>query len=85
MTGSKSKRSPARDRADQRQALASPLLLFDEPLRADGRAWQHSRALDGNVYEIIGPDALGDVADETAQLTDSLIAIATHHAARPPF
>jgi hypothetical protein len=34
--------------------------------RADGRAWQHFRAPDGSVYEIIGPDDLGDVADENA-------------------
>ena len=30
--------------------------LDPEPQRADGRAWQHFRAPDGNVYEIIGPD-----------------------------
>jgi catechol 2,3-dioxygenase-like lactoylglutathione lyase family enzyme len=41
--------------------------LSPEPQRADGRAWQHFRAPDGNVYEIIGPDDLGDVADETAR------------------
>ena len=40
--------------------------LYAEPQRADGRAWQHFRAPDGNVYEIIGPDDLGDAADETA-------------------
>ena len=31
-------------------------LLYPEPQRGDGRAWQHFRAPDGNVYEIIGPD-----------------------------
>lgn len=30
--------------------------LYPEPQRAQGRAWQHFRAPDGNVYEIIGPD-----------------------------
>lgn len=30
--------------------------LYPEPQRADGLAWQHFRAPDGNVYEIIGPD-----------------------------
>ena len=30
--------------------------LYAEPQRQDGRAWQHFRAPDGNVYEIIGPD-----------------------------
>ena len=30
--------------------------VYPEPQRADGRAWQHFRAPDGNVYEIIGPD-----------------------------
>jgi hypothetical protein len=30
--------------------------LYPEPQRRDGRAWQHFRAPDGNVYEIIGPD-----------------------------
>ena len=40
--------------------------LYAEPQRADGRAWQHFRAPDGNVYEIIGPDDLGDATDETA-------------------
>ena len=27
-----------------------------EPQRADGQMWQHFRAPDGNVYEIIGPE-----------------------------
>jgi catechol 2,3-dioxygenase-like lactoylglutathione lyase family enzyme len=30
--------------------------LYPEPQRQGGRAWQHFRAPDGNVYEIIGPD-----------------------------
>lgn len=30
--------------------------LYPEPQRAHGRAWQHFRAPDGNVYEIVGPD-----------------------------
>lgn len=42
--------------------------LYPEPQRADGRAWQHFRAPDGNVYEIIGPDDLSDVDDETARV-----------------
>lgn len=33
--------------------------LYPEPQRKDGRAWQHFRAPDGNVYEIIGPDDIG--------------------------
>jgi catechol 2,3-dioxygenase-like lactoylglutathione lyase family enzyme len=31
---------------------------YPEPQRAGGRAWQHYRAPDGNIYEIIGPDDL---------------------------
>jgi catechol 2,3-dioxygenase-like lactoylglutathione lyase family enzyme len=30
--------------------------LYPDPQRQDGRAWQHFRAPDGNVYEVIGPD-----------------------------
>ena len=30
--------------------------IYPEPQRAQGKAWQHFRAPDGNVYEIIGPD-----------------------------
>jgi hypothetical protein len=33
--------------------------IYAEPQRANGRAWQHFRAPDGNVYEVIGPDDLG--------------------------
>jgi catechol 2,3-dioxygenase-like lactoylglutathione lyase family enzyme len=36
--------------------------VYPEPQRADGRAWQHFRAPDGNVYEIIGPDDLPEPA-----------------------
>lgn len=28
------------------------------------RAWQHFRAPDGNIYEIIGPDDVGGVSDD---------------------
>jgi catechol 2,3-dioxygenase-like lactoylglutathione lyase family enzyme len=38
--------------------------IYAEPRRAEGRAWQHFRAPDGNVYEIIGPDDLGGATDE---------------------
>jgi catechol 2,3-dioxygenase-like lactoylglutathione lyase family enzyme len=39
--------------------LASGIkFLYPEPQRLAGRAWQHFRAPDGNVYEIIGPDDL---------------------------
>jgi len=41
-------------------AAARVEFLYAEPQRADGRAWQHFRAPDGNVYEIIGPDDLGN-------------------------
>ena len=30
--------------------------IYPEPQRASGRIWQHFRAPDGNVYEIIGHD-----------------------------
>jgi catechol 2,3-dioxygenase-like lactoylglutathione lyase family enzyme len=32
--------------------------VYAEPQRLAGRAWQHFRAPDGNIYEIIGPDDL---------------------------
>jgi catechol 2,3-dioxygenase-like lactoylglutathione lyase family enzyme len=35
--------------------------VYPEPQRHGGRAWQHFRAPDGNVYEIIGPDDLPPV------------------------
>jgi catechol 2,3-dioxygenase-like lactoylglutathione lyase family enzyme len=31
-------------------------LIYPEPQRASGKIWQHFRAPDGNVYEIIGHD-----------------------------
>jgi catechol 2,3-dioxygenase-like lactoylglutathione lyase family enzyme len=37
-------------------AAAGIEFLYPEPQRAQGQAWQHFRAPDGNVYEIIGPD-----------------------------
>ena len=36
--------------------------IYAEPQRAQGRAWQHFRAPDGNVYEVIGPDDLDSSA-----------------------
>lgn len=30
--------------------------IYAEPQRAAGKIWQHFRAPDGNVYELIGPD-----------------------------
>jgi catechol 2,3-dioxygenase-like lactoylglutathione lyase family enzyme len=33
--------------------------IYPKPQRAEGRAWQHFRAPDGNVYEVIGPDDPG--------------------------
>jgi len=30
--------------------------LYPEPQRQAGLAWQHFRAPDGNIYEIVGPD-----------------------------
>jgi catechol 2,3-dioxygenase-like lactoylglutathione lyase family enzyme len=33
--------------------------IYQEPQRASGRIWQHFRAPDGNVYEIIGNDVAG--------------------------
>jgi catechol 2,3-dioxygenase-like lactoylglutathione lyase family enzyme len=35
-------------------------LIYPEPQRVGGKAWQHFRAPDGNVYEIIGPDDIDD-------------------------
>lgn len=32
--------------------------VYPDPQRSGGRAWQHFRAPDGNIYEIIGPDDL---------------------------
>ncbi len=33
--------------------------IYPEPQRAGGRAWQHFRGPDGNIYEVIGPDDQG--------------------------
>jgi catechol 2,3-dioxygenase-like lactoylglutathione lyase family enzyme len=45
--------------AAQAAILASGIkFLYPDPQRNGGRAWQHFRAPDGNVYEIIGPDDL---------------------------
>ena len=33
--------------------------VYPQAQRRDGRAWQHFRGPDGNVYEIIGPDDIG--------------------------
>lgn len=32
--------------------------VYPEPQRGGGRAWQHFRGADGNIYELIGPDDL---------------------------
>lgn len=49
-----------------RSALAAAGIefIYAEPQRAAGRAWQHFRAPDGNVYEVIGPDELGSTSAE---------------------
>ena len=36
-------------------AAAGIEVVYPEPQRAGGQMWQHFRAPDGNVYEIIGP------------------------------
>jgi catechol 2,3-dioxygenase-like lactoylglutathione lyase family enzyme len=38
--------------------------IYPEPQRQAGQAWQHFRAPDGNVYEIIGPDDVDGVVGE---------------------
>ena len=38
--------------------------IYAEPQRMAGKAWQHFRAPDGNVYEIIGPDDIDDARTE---------------------
>lgn len=45
-------------------AAARIEFLYPEPQRAEGRAWQHFRAPDGNIYEIIGPDDVGGRSDD---------------------
>jgi catechol 2,3-dioxygenase-like lactoylglutathione lyase family enzyme len=42
--------------AHEAMTKAGIQFLYPEPQRKDGRAWQHFRAPDGNIYEIIGPD-----------------------------
>jgi catechol 2,3-dioxygenase-like lactoylglutathione lyase family enzyme len=42
----------------QRMTRAGIEFLYPEPQRHAGKAWQHFRAPDGNVYEIIGVDDL---------------------------
>jgi hypothetical protein len=38
---------------------AGTVVIYPEPQRADGRAWQHFRGPGGNIYEVIGPDDQG--------------------------
>ena len=45
-------------------AAAGIEFLYPEPQRAERRAWQHFRAPDGNVYEVMGPDVLGTATAE---------------------
>jgi catechol 2,3-dioxygenase-like lactoylglutathione lyase family enzyme len=42
----------------QRMVQAGIEFLYPEPQRQAGKIWQHFRAPDGNVYEIIGEDDL---------------------------
>jgi hypothetical protein len=39
--------------------------LYPEPQRQAGKIWQHFRAPDGNVYEIIGEDDFEDDLEKT--------------------
>src|SRR6185503_6068183 len=43
--------------------------LYPDPQRYGGKAWQHFRAADGNVYEIIGPDDLGSTESDRVRAT----------------
>lgn len=43
---------------------AEAMFIYPEPQRQAGQAWQHFRAPDGNVYELIGPDDVGVVVGE---------------------
>jgi len=45
--------------ASEAMAKAGIDFLYPQPQRKNGRAWQHFRAPDGNVYELIGPDDMG--------------------------
>ena len=43
--------------AVQSRLLAAGVeFIYPEPQRSAGKAWQHFRAPDGNVYELIGDD-----------------------------
>ena len=43
--------------AQSRLLAAGVEFIYREPQRATGKIWQHFRAPDGNVYELIGDDA----------------------------
>jgi catechol 2,3-dioxygenase-like lactoylglutathione lyase family enzyme len=43
--------------AQARLLAAAVEFIYPEPQRAAGKIWQHFRAPDGNVYELIGDDA----------------------------
>lgn len=45
--------------AQSRLRAAGVEFMYPEPQRAAGRIWQHFRAPDGNVYELIGDDLSG--------------------------
>jgi len=47
--------------AQEALTKAGTEFIYAEPQRMAGKAWQHFRAPDGNVYEIIGPDDLDEV------------------------
>jgi len=51
--------------AQTRMLESGIAFLYPEPQRHAGRAWQHFRAPDGNVYEIMGPDDLADGPDSS--------------------
>ena len=43
--------------ARSRLLAAGVEFVYPKPQRASGKVWQHFRAPDGNVYELIGDDA----------------------------
>jgi catechol 2,3-dioxygenase-like lactoylglutathione lyase family enzyme len=43
--------------AQSRLHAAGVEFIYPEPQRASGKIWQHFKAPDGNVYELIGDDA----------------------------
>lgn len=45
--------------ARSRLLAAGIEFIYPEPQRASGKIWQHFRAPDGNVYELIGDDRRG--------------------------